>query len=434
MLHAAIHAPSFRTSSDSISADANQTCLNDPADSVESESLPSVDIDALLPKVSNVPDRMQDGSQKSSLYLLECWEYGKRVIVSSNEDFLCRDAANVLARHRQVPRSQRFTLNGDCIRAHTGSIREQNGQQDGQSLQSLTLGDRLELLGRGNGDQFDGNSPTEIAELLQRSGLKEVGVIKFHGGSTGKRDFLVRLGRELEKRNISVGYLSGHRAGMSEMRMNIGFNGWSVNVGILLGLPLRKFVGNVPERFNLRVVRGNADVEFHRTRYRSDLLEERLVERFAAQATWAADQRIKSKYYPHRRNSYGINRLSKRNLIRLIESAPKLKARILTLSQAIDTGGELDRLIDAVAQWSIEQVRHNPPRAMLRTMKDLKPRNQVLFGLWVYTIMPVVVAIAPIIALSVYRPMHARQSLLPADHMMKDLCERIHVSESDVKK
>jgi hypothetical protein len=190
--------------------------------------------------------------------------FGRRVIISSDSDPIIRRGAKCNATHRRVPTEHRYTLDNSGNPKNFGSV-----LGDNTPLSSLTIRDRIDLHGHGSTESFENFTPSALAEFLINKGLTNIGVIKIQSCDAGKKNFLIDLKNHLIYDGVNVGYLSGPKSGLSDMRFNLNFRGHSFNILPIFYAP-KKIVGFLPEKFNLRVVKGNADISFSGTRYQAN--------------------------------------------------------------------------------------------------------------------------------------------------------------------
>ena len=191
--------------------------------------------------------------------------YGQRYTISNIGDEVVDPREKTIERgHKiqahqyKVPLENQFKL----------SSNNSNFEFRGNSLSKVTLQDRIDIHGHGGKDNFGGMKPKAMANYLESVGLKKVGVLKFSACNVGKGNFLNELGKELASKGIEVGYLSGPKGMIVDQRTPISIKGKQYNVR---DTPMRKTVlrGNlpVPEKFGLKVVKGNAEADFPNTRY-----------------------------------------------------------------------------------------------------------------------------------------------------------------------
>lgn len=133
------------------------------------------------------------------------------------------------------------------------------------ALSALNSTSRLDLIGHGNTNNFDGKNPRELASLLHKAGLREVGVIKISACSVGKESYLSDFIYELDRLDIKAGYVAGAKESLQDQRISRTDNG-KVSV-INSFFSKTKVIGNSHETFGLTVVKGNMDVQFRNTRY-----------------------------------------------------------------------------------------------------------------------------------------------------------------------
>lgn len=114
-------------------------------------------------------------------------------------------------------------------------------------------------------------SPEVLAQKLYDAGLREVGVLKLQACHVGTADYLPRLKRAMDERDMLVGYLSGFAGEVIPHTKVLNLFGKSLNFRHTL---TRKTVhdgagdgGYLAEGSGMRVIKGNVDVGFKGTRY-----------------------------------------------------------------------------------------------------------------------------------------------------------------------
>ncbi len=183
-----------------------------------------------------------------------------RYIISSESDRTIQDSAIVNGLTRKVPEKNRYFIHD--LRQDGGHESFSRPVYEG-SLSKLDKHSRLDLFGHGNTNNFERYDAKTVAQFLHRAGLKEVGILKVQACNVGKGDFLSELKDALIGKGVGVGYVSGPTGEALDMRIHQKILGQDC----IVGLSPFKFVGNVPEKFALKVVKGNLDVAFPGTRY-----------------------------------------------------------------------------------------------------------------------------------------------------------------------
>lgn len=194
----------------------------------------------------------------------------KRYILSSAQDSIIDQSHDAHVCRHKIPIDNQFKLQprhrkpvGECFH-----LKKQTETQKG-SLSDVTIKDKLDLNGHGSTTDFAGISIPELVNLLKELELTEVGVLKFSACNIGKSHYLEDLKAALNEAGIQVGYLSGPKGTISDLRINIKVRGKSLNLNIF---PMRKGVIRgvlpIPEKFGLKVVEGNVDISFENTRYK----------------------------------------------------------------------------------------------------------------------------------------------------------------------
>lgn len=229
--------------------------------------------------VASVPPADNSGG-KNNCQAFPKWKPSDRFILCMDEsDPIIRNTAKVQIVARDVPYKNCFHLNSRPIEAGNpvGTLLHD------QAFSRLTQAQRLEVHSHGEADDVNFNSPAQLAALLEQSGLREVGVLKFQSCYAGKGDYLERLRDELTARNIRVGYLSGPTGAVAEQRHVFRLLGKRFTIKSWLlarvfdplywpalcsrrGVRVSNFL-YYPERLALKVVKGNVDVAFPGTRY-----------------------------------------------------------------------------------------------------------------------------------------------------------------------
>lgn len=208
------------------------------------------------------------------------WKPTDRYVVSSESDWVVHSGAMVQATHRKVPEANRFTLQGlstkpykkvfgqPIAQARFNPFEQGHATPVSQPLAGLTLSSRLDLHGHGSTTSFENLSAHDLARRLHQTGLREVGVLKLHACYNGKKHFLEDLRSHLNDLGIKVGYISGAKGALSEMRCTIKIAGKHFVINPIPFLP-RKVIGSpfTPETLGLRVIKGNVDIAFPGTRY-----------------------------------------------------------------------------------------------------------------------------------------------------------------------
>ncbi|MFV8810446.1 hypothetical protein ACNSPD_10325 [Yersinia enterocolitica] len=77
------------------------------------------------------------------------------------------------------------------------------------NLSKVTLNDKLIIVGHSTEDGYDNMSAKEIARILKKLKLRQVGVIKLHSCCIGKDDWMSEFKNEIKKQGIDYSYLSG---------------------------------------------------------------------------------------------------------------------------------------------------------------------------------------------------------------------------------
>lgn len=215
----------------------------------------------------------------SRLRIFPKWKPEDRFILSFEDDNkVIREGAAVQAIDHSIPVQNCFHSASQRMAGGTGTIATT------QSLVPLTAAKRLDLHAHGNKENIGKMSPGQLAEWLHKAGLRSVGVLKIHACDVGKGDYLGQLKNELTGRNIEVGYLSGPKGSVADMRIPIvlGNKALALNVvrplatlvpipfaGVLIANKMVDFVK--PEPLALHVVKGNINIAFPGTRYSTSL-------------------------------------------------------------------------------------------------------------------------------------------------------------------
>lgn len=186
------------------------------------------------------------------------WAPDQRFIVSSERDGVIKTGSRVLAASRSIPIANVFSFEQlmNCYET-PGADRP---------LRSVCARSRLDLIGHATSSNFEGHSPNQLAMLLHSGGLLRVGVIKLQGCNTGLGTYLEDLLTELTRRRIEIGYLAGMKGPQSDMRFAINLFGKDRTFRSIPFLP-QKWVGDRPEYFGIRTIRGNMQCQFSGTRY-----------------------------------------------------------------------------------------------------------------------------------------------------------------------
>jgi hypothetical protein len=108
--------------------------------------------------------------------------------------------------------------------------------------------------------------PDTFAEFLQDAGLRRVGVLKIQGSNVGCGDYVEQLKEALTRRGIEVGYISAYKGYVTFTGVAFQFKGetHAVNLAWLGGKTVNVVV---PSYLMQKVVKGNIDIAFPRTRY-----------------------------------------------------------------------------------------------------------------------------------------------------------------------
>ena len=173
------------------------------------------------------------------------------------------------------------------------------GSPHQEPLKDIKLTDRLNIIAHGSASHVEINDEiqvtldaqnnvtsvkigsishlkaTGLAPKLFNAGLREVGVIKLSSCNAGTGRLLEDLLFALDQLNVNVGYVSGPRGEIADVRMPVKIGAFQTNLRRMGSRALfRKAVflnDNLwyprPERFGLRVVKGNVDLRFPGTRY-----------------------------------------------------------------------------------------------------------------------------------------------------------------------
>jgi len=204
----------------------------------------------------------------------------QRYMISADSDFVVRKNVSVQRTHRRIPKDNVFVLDTQLTQAREREGRALSGRRltgDSTLLQAIGLTSRLDIHGHGVGTpaSFEEIDPQELARLLFANGLRAVGILKVYACSVGKGDYLERLGEELNRLDVRVGYLSGWTADVLDLRLSVrvGRLAWVLRLTWIAVPCIPTLVSHRvaqdfrPERFILRRIKGNEDVRFPGTGY-----------------------------------------------------------------------------------------------------------------------------------------------------------------------
>lgn len=127
----------------------------------------------------------------------------------------------------------------------------------------VNINDKLIVDVHGNKNGMHGGDDIDLDEFiwkLKRSGLKQVGVIKFHSCNIGEGNWLSVFGKSLVKYGISFSYLSGPGSK--------GFRGQYFICFKMLGFLYSSFTLG-----KTKIVQGNIIKDFKGTRYTQDNID-----------------------------------------------------------------------------------------------------------------------------------------------------------------
>lgn len=208
-------------------------------------------------------------SLKASIPQPALHRFGQRAVVSSNTDLVVDQAARNLANTRKVSPHNRFNLTAN---GRTGNVFATSNLMSGilngqRPLIHLTRHDRLDFVGHGNETHFEDYTPAMLADYVVASGLQEIGVIKLAACEIGKGQFLEEFAQALINRGVRFGYLSAPKSFSSDMRFTFKAFNRDRTVTPFFFLP-RKFSGPLPEKFNMKTIKGNLDISFKDSRYK----------------------------------------------------------------------------------------------------------------------------------------------------------------------
>jgi len=245
------------------------------AHSIQNERINSVQRN--LPRISNVAHRLarclykciDPDALQAQVLQPNLLKFGQRAVVSSNTDLVVDQSARNLANTRKVLPHNRFNLTANGRKANVFSTNNLlsevlNGQRP---LAHLTRHDRLDFIGHGNKTHFEDYTPAVLADCVVASGLQEIGVIKLAACDIGKGQFLEEFAQALINRGVRFGYLSAPKSFSSDMRFTFKALNRDRTIAPFFFFP-RKFSGPLPEKFNMKTVKGNLDISFKDSRYK----------------------------------------------------------------------------------------------------------------------------------------------------------------------
>lgn len=188
------------------------------------------------------------------------WKPEQRFVIAGSEPQI-REGGLVNAIDHGVPKTQWYEMAESCDAKFGASLYDQP-----KALSALNRTSRLDLHGHGGHDNFNGKTPFELASILYKAGLRNVGVIKFQSCDVGKGDYLREFVAELDDLGAKVGYVSGANDVFFDERLAGKVYGKEFTYAPCFYAP-RKIIGFLPETFGLVVVKGTLDLHFPNTRY-----------------------------------------------------------------------------------------------------------------------------------------------------------------------
>ncbi|HVZ45660.1 MAG TPA: hypothetical protein VHA82_17770 [Ramlibacter sp.] len=211
------------------------------------------------------------------------WTRRNRFLICMDQtDKRIRAASKVHQIQYDIPDEHVFHL-GSRLRGNAPGLPLQE-----QSLSGVGLGDRLDIQCHGNSQYVAGQpmqgsgevkafDPAALAELLHSKGLRSVGVLKLQGCSVSAGNYLETLSMELTLRGIQVGYLSGFKGNLWNLRTVVRFRGgrhvvdWTKPLRLLCpllwGTLKGKWVGFLPSLASQQALRGNVKLTFRGTKF-----------------------------------------------------------------------------------------------------------------------------------------------------------------------
>ncbi len=202
----------------------------------------------------------------------------ERYSISTESDFAIEHGARVHARARKIETDNRFYFNkeifineDDIYIINEKPAKYKSKKEFGipinyadKPLSKINLTSRLDLHGHGNIDNFSELTAEDLARALYNAGLTEVGIIKLHACNVGKEYFLIDFKKELNKLKIKVGYISGPTGIAVDWRVEARILNHEFSIHCL---PFKTVGFLIPEKYRLRVIKGNIDIAFPSTRY-----------------------------------------------------------------------------------------------------------------------------------------------------------------------
>jgi hypothetical protein len=172
-------------------------------------------------------------------------------------------------KRKGIPEDHVFVFNGSKEPTRMKCQVQELKNVRSNQLSGLTSRSRLDLMGHGNSKSFSGildmSDPMELAQILWKAGLREVGVIKFQSCNIGEGKFLEKFREHLDTLGIKVGWISGPKYYLCYLRSEVKIGDKIIG---FKPLPLpTKWIGPAPAKYNLKVIKGNIDVSVEGTRY-----------------------------------------------------------------------------------------------------------------------------------------------------------------------